>query len=173
DLGHKELRAVGNYTLYDDPARILRMIRLRVRLGFSIEERTLNQYRNVREAGLDTKIPGAAWRRELEQIANDPVAGDILRALEEENLIQLLSPVLAGPKLNLPGFQKLQKARQSLPFGIDLHANFQSLFLYLLLEKLSPRERTQLIRAAELRKEHLDAASRLESRALKVEKELA
>ena len=31
DLSHKELRAVGNYTLYDDPSRILRMIRLKVR----------------------------------------------------------------------------------------------------------------------------------------------
>lgn len=173
DLARKELRAISNYTLYDDPSRILRMIRLRVRLGFSIEERTLNQYRNVREAGLDARIPASAWQRELEQIGNDPLAGDILKAFEEEKLIQLLSPALAGAKLNPAGFQKLQKARQSLPFGTDLHANFQALFLFLLLEKLSPRERTQLIRTVGFRKEHLDAASRLEARAGKVEKELA
>jgi tRNA nucleotidyltransferase (CCA-adding enzyme) len=173
DLSRKELRAVSNYTLYDDPARILRMIRLRVRLGFTIEERTLNQLRNVRENGLDAKIATSAWQHELEQIASDPVAGDILRAFEEENLIQLLSPALAGPKLNLVQFQKLQKSRQSLPFGIDLGANYESLFLFLLLEKLTVRERAQLTHTVEFRKESLEASARLEARASKVEKELA
>ncbi|MBV8866065.1 MAG: hypothetical protein JO210_11775, partial [Acidobacteriaceae bacterium] len=173
DLSRKELRALNNYTLYDDPARILRMIRFRVRLGYSIEERTLNQYRNVREAGLDAKIPAAAWEHELQQIAIDPLAGDILKALEDENLMHWVSPALAGPKLNLVGFQRLQKARQSLPFGIDMGANFPALFLFFLLEKLSSRERAQLTKTVSIQKEHLDAAAKLESKAAKVEKELA
>ncbi len=173
DLSRKELRALTNYTLYDDPARILRMIHLRVRLGFSIEERTLNQYRNVREAGLDAKIPAAAWEHELQQIAVDPLAGDILKALEDENLIRWISPALAGPKLNLAGFQRLQKARQSLPFGSDLGANFPALFLYFLLEKLSVKERAQLTKSVSFHKEHLEAAAKLESKAAKVERELA
>ena len=173
DLSRKELRALNNYTLYDDPARILRMIRFRVRLGYSIEERTLNQYRNVREAGLDAKIPAAAWEHELQQIAIDPLAGDILKALEDENLMHWVSPALAGPKLNLAGFQRLQKARQSLPFGIDMGANFPALFLFFLLEKLSSRERAQLTKTVSFQKEHLDAATKLESKAAKVEKDLA
>ncbi len=173
DLSRKELRALSNYTLYDDPSRILRMIRLRVRLSFSVEERTLSQYKNVREAGLDAKIPPAAWEHELLQIAVDPVAGDILKTLEEENLIRFISPALSGPKLNLGGFHKLQKARQSLPFGMDIGADFQALFLFFLFEKLSPRERSQLIKAIELPKAQVEAASRLESRAAKLEKELA
>lgn len=173
DLSRKELRALTNYTLYDDPARLLRMVRLRVRLGFSIDERTLNQYRNVREAGLDAKIPAAAWEHELQQIAIDPLAGDILKALEEENLIRWISPALAGPKLNLTAFQRLQKARQSLPFGTDLGANFPALFLHFLLEKLSAKERGQLTKTISFHKEHLDAAAKLESKAAKVERELA
>src|SRR5262249_7505464 len=40
DLEHKELRAVSNYTLYDDPLRLLRLQRFRVKLGFAIGERT-------------------------------------------------------------------------------------------------------------------------------------
>jgi tRNA nucleotidyltransferase (CCA-adding enzyme) len=173
DLGHKELRAVGNYTLYDDPSRILRMIRLRVRLGFTVDERTMNQYRNVREAKLETKIPPAALERELRQIALDPLAGEILKALEEENLVYLFSPGLAAAKLNLPGFQKLQKARQSLPFGIPIAVHWYALFLFVLLEKLTSRERAQLASAAAIPKSELEAASRLEARASKVEKELA
>ncbi len=173
DLARKELRTLSNYGLYDDPARILRMIRLRVRLGFAVEERTLNQYRNVKEAQLLGKIPAAAWGHELLQTAEDPLTGDILKAFEDEGLLQLISPALAGPKLNLTSFQKLQKARQSLPFGTDLHANFAALFLFLFLEKLSPRERSALTKFIGFPKELLDAASRLESKATKVERELA
>ena len=49
DLERRELRAVSNYTLYDDPIRLLRMLRFKVRLGFTIEERTKMQYDNARE----------------------------------------------------------------------------------------------------------------------------
>ena len=105
------------------------MIRFRTRLGFTVDERTLSQYQNVREAKLETKIPYTALERELGQIALDPLAGDILKALEDENLIHLISPALSGPKLNLQGFQKLQKARQLLPSGINIPVDNYALFL--------------------------------------------
>jgi tRNA nucleotidyltransferase/poly(A) polymerase len=173
ELSRKELRAVSNYALYDDPSRILRMIRLKTRFGFTIDERTMSQYQNVREAKLETKIAPAAVKLELLQIAADPLAGDILKALEDEKLISLISPTLSGAKLNLAGFQKLQKARQSLPFGMTIPTDSTALFLFILLEKLSPKERTQLAKSVELTKEELDAAHKLELRANKLDKELA
>jgi tRNA nucleotidyltransferase (CCA-adding enzyme) len=173
DLSHKELRATTNYALYDDPARILRMIRLRTRLGFTVDERTMNQYRNVREAKLETQIPESVLEQELRQIALDPLAGDILKALEDENLLYLISPALSGPKLNLQGFQRLQKARQSLPFGIGIPVNSYALFLFLLFEKLSAKERAQLIKTVSIPRSALDEATKLESRASKIEKQLA
>jgi tRNA nucleotidyltransferase (CCA-adding enzyme) len=173
DLSRKELRAINNYAFYDDPSRILRLIRFRVRLGFAIDERTQSQYENVREAKLELKIVGAALEQELRQIALEPLAGDVLKALEDAQLIQLFSPALTGAKLNLPGFQKLQKARQSFSFGADIIGNSYALFLFLLLEKLNPKERTQLIATASIPRAEVDAANRLEAKASKVEKELA
>lgn len=172
DLSRKELRAISNYALYDDPSRILRMIRLRTRLGFTIEERTLAQYQNAREAKLETKIAAQALEHELRQIASDPAAGDVLKALEDENLLYIFSPALAGPKLNPQGFQRLQKAQQSLPFGTDVETNSYALFLFLFLEKLSSKERAQLVKNVGIPKADVDAAARLESKASKVEKEL-
>ncbi len=172
DLSHKELRAGYNYALYDDPARIFRMLRFRTRLGFTVDERTMSQYGNVREAKLETKIPQPALEHELHQIALDPSAGDILKTLEDESLLYLMSPALAGPKLNLQGFQKLQKARQLFP-SIDIPVNAYALFLFLLLEKLNAKERAHLVKTVGISKEHLDAAAKLESKAAKVEKELA
>jgi len=173
ELSRKELRAVSNYALYDDPSRILRMIRLKTRFGFTIDERTMSQYQNVREAKLETKIPTSAVKHELLQIAADPLAGDILKALEDEKLIGLISPTLSGAKLNLAGFQKLQKARQSLPFGLTIATDSTALFFFILMEKLSPKERTQLAATVELSKDELDAAHKLEVRANKLDKELA
>jgi tRNA nucleotidyltransferase (CCA-adding enzyme) len=173
DLEHKELRAISNYTLYDDPIRLLRLIRLRTRLNFTVNERTMNQYANVREAKLETKITAAALEAELCQIALDPHAGEILKALEGEDLLYVISPALAGPKLNLAGFAKLQKAMSSLPSGLGLPIDHYSLFLLLLLEKLSPRERTQLINDLDISKAVVDTALKLETRAGKFERELA
>lgn len=173
DLARKELRAVTNYSLYDNPSRILRMIRLRTRLGFAVDERTMSQYRNVREANLETKISSPQLEHELRQIALDPLAGEILKALEEENLTHVFSPSLTGPKLNLPAFLRLQKARQSLPFGIDIGADSYTLFVFLLQEKLSPKERSNLAKTAGIPKPVLDAAAKLEGKTARIEKEIS
>ena len=173
DLSCKELRATSNHTLYDDPSRIFRMIRLKTRLGFTIDERTQSQYRGVREAKLEAKISDSALRHELRQIALDPLAGDILKALDDEKLLGLISPAVAGAKLNLPGFQKLQKVRQSFSFAGSMPVDWRPLFLSIFLEKLSSKERAQIAQKLELEKTEIEAASRLESRSTKVEKELA
>jgi len=173
DLSRKELRTASNYALYDDPARLLRLIRLRTRLQFTVDERTLSQYRNVREAKLETKIPGLTLGQELRQITFDPSAGDIIKAFEEEGLLHLISPSLTGAKLNLAGFQKLAKARQMLPFGVHLELNLPTLALFLIVEKLTPKERNLMIANLGLAKEDFDAATKLEARATKVEKEIA
>jgi tRNA nucleotidyltransferase/poly(A) polymerase len=172
DIEHKELRAVSNYSLYDDPARILRLIRFKVRLGYVIAERTAMQYQNVREAALETKIAPESLRHELLAIANDPSAGEILQALEQEKLIQLFSPGLEGPKLNLPAFAKLHKARQIAPFGAEFPVDNMALFLYFVTEKLNPKERTALIKNCALEKADLSGWQKLEAASKKLEKEL-
>lgn len=172
DLEHKELRAVSNYTLYDDPSRILRLIRFRVRLGFQVAERTQSQYENVREAQLETKISVAHLEHELRQIGIEPLAGEILKAFEDEKLLPLISPALVGPKLNLAGFQKLHKAKQLLPFDIDLGVNHFALFLNVFLEKLTPKERAALVKSIGFSKDDLDSVAKMEAKAKKLEKDL-
>ncbi len=72
DLERKELRTVTNYTLYDDPVRLLRLLRFKVRLSFNIEERTKMQYDNAREAQLETRIPQSDLLEELRHTAKEP-----------------------------------------------------------------------------------------------------
>ncbi len=172
DIDHKELRATSNYTLYDDPSRILRLIRFRVRLAYDIAERTKMQYDNVRAAGLEDKIPVPALGLELHRIAEEPNAGDIVKALEDEKLIHLFSPALSGANLNLGGFSKLQKALMTAPFGLDLHLEPMGLFLNVLTEKLDTKQKNALIASTGLGKAEVDAWHKLDGKAKKLEKDL-
>ena len=172
DLERRELRTVSNYTLYDDPGRILRMFRLKARMSLTIEERTLGQYANVREAELETKIPTAFLKHELEQIGTESNCGDVLEALEKEGLLKLFSPALAGAKLNIAGFSKLQKARQTVPFGMGFRADYYRLFLFFLFEKLTPKDKAGLIKTCDISKPAVNNAAKLAISAKKFEKAL-
>lgn len=172
DLERRELRAVSNYTLYDDPSRILRLLRLKVRLAFNIDERTRMQYDNAREAGLESRIPAETLRDELFHIASEPDPGEVLNLLQQEKLIGLFSPALAEGKLNLASFQKLQKVRQLVPFGVPFHLQPNGIFLYFLTEKFTPKERAALVKSLDLKKPDVNAWQSLEANSKKLEREL-
>ncbi len=172
DLEHKELSAISNYALYDSPIRLFRLIRLKVRLGFQIAERTQSQYANAREAGVEKYINAAARLEELRNVAAEPNPGEVLQAWEAEGLLAVISPQLAGAKLNLPGFAKLHKAKQLLPFGADVDVDNTALFFYLLTEKFTPKERASFISALSMDKTTVDAWQKLEARSKKLEKDL-
>lgn len=172
DLATRELRSISPYAFYDEPARMLRMARLQVRLGLTVEPRTLAHFENAREANVQRRIAPAALRRELLQIAEEPNPGEVVAALESNRLLAMFAPALAGSKVNSAGFQKLQKALQAIPYGADLGLERLGMFLYTLAEPLSPSERAQLIKSSALTRADLTAWQKLEARAKKLERAL-
>lgn len=172
DLEHRELRALSTYTFYDDPARLLRLVRFRVRLGFQVAERTRMQYENARAAGLEKSIPARALFEELRHIAEEANPAEILKALEEEGLLGVFSPALAGPKLNLQAVARLEKVLRLLPEGNGTRAARLSPFLFALTEKLTPKEKSALIKSTDMRKAEVELWQRLEARSRKLEQAL-
>ncbi len=172
DIERKELRTVTNYTLYDDPVRLLRLQRFKVRLGFTVTERTQAQYANAREAGLEARITPQALLEELRHIANEQNVAELIHILDEEKLLTLYSPALTGAHLNMAGLQKLQKARQLIPHGVDLHLDNLGLFLNVLTEKLSPAEKSALVEATGMDHDIVERWQKLETRSKKLEKDL-
>jgi tRNA nucleotidyltransferase/poly(A) polymerase len=169
DLERRELRANSSYSLYDDPVRILRMFRLQVRMGLTLDPRLQSQYQNVREAGLESKIPPRDLLHELHRMATEPNLVLLLETLARENLLVLFSPALQGPRLNLAGFAKLEKARQLIPFGAGLEVAPFGLFCYTLTEKLSPKERLAMSAHLGMSAADIDSWQKLEARARKLE----
>lgn len=172
DIERKELRAIHNYSFYDDPSRMLRLIRFKVRLGYAIDERTRLQSENAREAEMLSRITSEALGIELRHMAKEPNPADLVQALEEERLLTLFSPALPGPKNNLAGLTKLQKTRQMAPFGWDLRIQALPLFLVVLTEKLNAKERSELFKAAEIERSEAAGLQKLEAAAKKLEREL-
>jgi tRNA nucleotidyltransferase/poly(A) polymerase len=94
DIERRELRAVTTYGFYDDPSRLLRLVRLGVRMGYTAEDRTKLQIGNAREAEVEKRIPAKALGEELRRIATEDRGTEIIKGLEEAGLISLFSPAL-------------------------------------------------------------------------------
>lgn len=169
DLSLHELRATHSYAFYEDPTRLLRLIRFRVRFGFTVEERTQRQYDNARAAELEKLIPGRMLFEELRNIAEEPNAGEIMRELEQAHLLAIFSAALAGPKLSVPSIAKLEKLRKLLPAGNGIRPAGVGPFLFVLTEKMTVRERADLIRTLDMHKAEVDLWQKLEPRAKKLE----
>jgi tRNA nucleotidyltransferase/poly(A) polymerase len=172
DLENHELRTVYSRALYDDPGRILRLVRFRVRLGFATETRTQGQYENVRLEGLEKIVSGRRLFLELEQIAAEANPADVLQVFEQERLLSLFVPALADRKLDLTGFHRLHKARQLVPFGVEFPVDSLAIFLHLLDQELKPKERLALSRATAMRKQEAALGTKMAAGAKKIEGQL-
>jgi tRNA nucleotidyltransferase (CCA-adding enzyme) len=172
DLGNKELRALSATALYDDPSRLLRLIRLKLRLGYAVDERTQSQYENARAAGMENQIPRRLLCEELKHISTEPNPSEVVRALDHDGLLRLFSPSLTGAKLNIPGLVKLEKVRRLVPNeATNLAANWGP-FLSVLTEKLNTKEKQALVKQTEMRKAEVDLWQKLPARAKKLESAL-
>ncbi len=172
DVEQKELRAVYPRALSDDPARLLRLIRLKVRYSMVVEARTAQQYENARLEELEKLIPARRVFEELIQVADETNPGETLQALAQEKLLASILPGGAGQKLNLAGFARLEKVRQMIPFGASVPVDNLGLFLYLFTENFSAGERAAFLKAASVRKSELDLVKKLHADAKKLEREL-
>ncbi len=169
DIERRELRSASSYGFYNDPSRLLRLVRFRVRLGFAVEERTQTQATAAREAGLARSIPPRVVGEELREMALEDNPSEILKLLEENELLGVFSPALGASKLNLGGIMKLEKAARLLPADAASRATRWAPFVYVLTEKLTARERQALGKAADLSKADATRWQKLEARTKKLE----
>ncbi len=169
DIERKELRSVSTYGFYDDPSRLLRLTRLQVRLEFTIEERTRMQVANAREAEVEKSIPARVLGDELQRISAEDKPAEMLRLLAESGLLAIFLPALVEEKSNLAGMAKFEKLARLMPDDTRTRAARLGPFLYVLTEKLSPKDKQALIKNTALTKAEVDLWQKLEPRAKKLE----
>lgn len=168
DIERRELRAVSSYGFYDDPTRLLRLVRLGVRLGFATEERTAMQVANAREAEVEKAIPQRALGAELKLIGAEDNAAGIIEALAQAGLLELFSPALAGGHPHRAGLAKFEKIARMLPDETHVRAARFGPFMFALTEKLSAREKQALAKHLEMSRADTNQWLQLEARSKKL-----
>ncbi len=97
DLAAGAVRVLHDTSFQDDPTRILRALRYAGRLGFRIERRTASRLR--RDLGYLDCVSGARLRHEVERIAAEGRAGQIVRLAQRFEVLSAVHPALcAGPR---------------------------------------------------------------------------
>jgi tRNA nucleotidyltransferase (CCA-adding enzyme) len=92
DLQEGLIRVLHSISFVDDPTRMLRAVRLEQRLGFKIEQRTLELLEQA--LPLLDRVSGDRIRHELDQIFNEAQPVDILARLHELQLLEAIHPSL-------------------------------------------------------------------------------
>jgi tRNA nucleotidyltransferase/poly(A) polymerase len=168
DIERHELRAVSAYGFYDDPTRLLRLVRLGVRLGFATEERTAMQVANAREAQVEKSIPPHALGAELKLVGAEDNAAGIIDALAQAGLLGLFSAALAENHPHRAGLAKFEKIARMLPDELPVRAARFGPFMVALTEKLSSREKQALAKHLELSRADTNHWLQLEARSKKL-----
>jgi len=166
DIANRELRTANSYAFFDDPSRIFRLIRFQQTLGFEISARAQSQLENALLEEYQKAAPASALAAEIRELATSPNAVAALEAYDKLGLLKVISPAFTGAKLNGPGLAKFEKLVSGvLPPGTS--GGFLA-FLTILLEKLTPKERSAVLAAFELPKAELDALKKLDAAATKL-----
>ena len=171
DLLNRELRATNSNVFFDDPSRILRLIRFQHALGFEPVPKLKSQLENALLEGFAKDLEPQLLARELHTMAASGKCAAAITAYDQSGLMKLLSPPMTGARLNLAGISKCERLLESvLPAGTELSG---SAFLTVLTEKLNVRERTEVIKAFNLGKADADALKQLPALAQKLESVMA
>jgi tRNA nucleotidyltransferase (CCA-adding enzyme) len=172
DLERRELSTTYNYSLYDDPIRMLRLLRYETRLGFSISEKTARQLENAKLAGVQKMIPAHKLRSELRHIANDEHCSEIVSKLEESGFMHLFGFEEAMSRTTLTSLGKFDKLREMIPPDHIWDCNYLPVFLNTVAEGFSSKKRSAFAKNLELEDDDVQAWQKLPAVAGRLEKKL-
>ena len=145
DLMNRELRTSNPYALFDDPNRIFRLFRFQHVFSFAVVPRTQSQLENALLGNYHAVASASALAQEIRRAAPDVNALAVLESLDAQGLLAPISVSLTGAKLNSAGLAKFEKLLHSvLPAG---YLGGWFAFLSVLVEKLTVKERAEVVRA--------------------------
>ena len=172
DIERHEIRTLNSYAFSEDPVRLIRAVRFRSRLRFTLDERTETQFRAALEAGVIEQASAEGLHCEFREMGREESPLEILKALEKEGLTAAFHPRLVGSRLNMAGLTAAVKTLRAVEEA-GVPVRFQATFFYFLLDKLPQRDRTDLMKRMGMKRSDSDAWMELEPRTKKLVHDLA
>jgi len=91
DIEAKLIRVLHNYAFVEDPSRLIRASRFAARFHWPLEEKTQARYESAKENNYIEHISDKAIGHEIEQLAYEDDPLHIVRVLEKEGWLKILS----------------------------------------------------------------------------------
>ncbi len=139
DIEAKVLRVLHNYAFVEDPSRLLRATRFAARFHWPLEERTQARYDSAKENNYIEYITNKAIGYETAQLAYEDDPLNVVRALEKEGWLKVLSAHWSTAKMDTAGLAQLMKARQQMN-DLGYWPDPSSAVMYFLTSRLSDKE---------------------------------
>src|SRR5436305_12526426 len=114
DIEAKLIRVLNNYAFVEDPSRLIRAARFSARFHWPLEERTQTRYDSAKENNYIDYISNRAIGYEIEQLAYEDDPLNVVRILEKEGWLKVLSAHWTTAKVDVNGFSELVHTRQQM-----------------------------------------------------------
>jgi tRNA nucleotidyltransferase (CCA-adding enzyme) len=139
DVEAKLVRVLHNYAFVEDPSRLIRASRFAARFHWVLEERTQARYESAKENNYIEYITNRAIGNEIEQLAYEDDPLNVVRVLEKEGWLKVLSPHWTTAKVDTNGLSELMRTRQQMN-ELGYAPDPAAAVLHFLTAKLSDKE---------------------------------
>jgi tRNA nucleotidyltransferase (CCA-adding enzyme) len=139
DIEAKLIRVLHNYAFVEDPSRLIRASRFSERFHWPLEERTQARYDSAKENNYIEYITNRAIGYEIEQLAYEDDPLNVVRVLEKEGWLKVLSAHWTTAKIDTSGLSELVHTRQQMN-ELGYTPDSAAAVLQFLTAKLSDKE---------------------------------
>lgn len=168
DIENKELRALRGASFCEDPARIYRLLRLSLRLGFKVEAKTAAWMQSALDNKCWMEMAPAQQGAELGAALREEHPARVLKLYAEKGILTGLEKNLTPAKMPWDRLEKIRSAARQMPGADPFLINLDAV-----VSKLSPAHRAGLVRSAVKDPKTLKTALNLDAEARKLAKALA
>jgi tRNA nucleotidyltransferase (CCA-adding enzyme) len=170
DIEAKLIRVLHNYAFVEDPSRLIRATRFAARFHWPLEEKTQARFDSARENNYIEHITDKGIGHEIEQLAYEDDPLHIVRVLEKEGWLKVLSTHWTTAKVDTNGLSQLMKTRQQMN-ELGYQPDPAPAVMYFLTSRLSEKEISDMRRLIP-RKTLVEAWKDLEDNAKDLAKKL-
>jgi tRNA nucleotidyltransferase (CCA-adding enzyme) len=172
DIEHGEVRALSIHSFTNQPVRLLRAIRFSARMGFKIESRTQEWFNLAIERELQHTITPEDAGDELRALAREERPHLTLREWHEQELLELVHPLLAKKHPDYDAISRLIKVRDEL-FMAGFRPRLATPMMLAILGRLKDREIIHVLSKLGFRAAEIEVVDEFPGKTLEIQKELS
>jgi tRNA nucleotidyltransferase (CCA-adding enzyme) len=172
DLERREIRALSIHSFTNQPVRLLRALRYEARMGFKIDARTKDWFNLAMERKLQGTISPEDAGNEFRQLTREEKPGAILKAWESQDLLEVVSAVLAKRHPDYDAINRIFRVREDL-LSSGMRPRLYAPVTIAILGRLKDGERKSVLGRMGLPGAEARAVQEVEPEATKIVKILA